>query len=89
MTDIALNTLVQAANKIIGSKRGSQYKGVSMNGKKYQVITFHQSIRCYVGCFQVEEEAAMISDICSIQNKGLRARTNFFYSKATTLAILL
>ena len=60
-----------------------------MNGSKYQVITFHQKVRYYLGSFFNEIVAAIMLDFWQIQMHGLAGKTNFRYNKAMVIAILL
>jgi hypothetical protein len=45
--------------------------------------------KLYMGSAMKIENAAMLYDITLVQAKGLRARTNFRYTRAHVLAILL
>ena len=56
-----------AQSKIISTNnRSSKFRGVSMNGKKFQVITFNSGVRYYLGTFEDETLAAIIFDIWQI-----------------------
>jgi hypothetical protein len=63
------------------SKRGSRYRGVSRNGKKWQVQLLGNLRKRYIGSIGSEEAAARIYDHYAIINHGLRAKTNFQYTK--------
>lgn len=66
--------------KIRKRKRGSKYRGVSKNGRKWQVLMmFHRSM-FYIGTYSSEELAARVYDILAIKNKGVKAITNFSYN---------
>ena len=60
-------------------KRNSIYRGVSKNGKNWQVIIYSKNGKGYIGMFKTQEIAARIYDIISIKNKGIKAKTNFEY----------
>ena len=62
------------------NKRSSQYRGVSRNGKQWQVLMMANRNKSYIGTFSSEELAARIYDIISIKNKGIKAKTNFQYN---------
>ena len=62
------------------SKRSSSYKGVSKNGKKWQVLLNSNRKKFYLGCYYSEKTAAKIYDYATINLKGKNAKTNFFYN---------
>ena len=59
--------------------RKSMYRGVTKNGKKYQVIISYKKNIRYYGVYPTDEIAARAYDIISIKNKGIKASTNFKY----------
>ena len=59
--------------------RKSMYRGVTKNGKKYQVIISFKRNSRYYGVYPTDEIAARAYDIISIKNKGIKASTNFKY----------
>ena len=59
--------------------RKSIYRGVTKNGKKYQVILSYKRNNKYYGVYPTGEIAARAYDIISIKNKGIKAKTNFKY----------
>ena len=59
--------------------RKSMYRGVTKNGKKYQVIISYKKNSKYYGVYPTDEIAARAYDIISIKNKGIKACTNFKY----------
>lgn len=67
-------------NFVIRKKRSSKYRGVSKNGSNWQVLIIINNKNYYIGSYSSEELAARIYDILSIKNRGIRARTNFFYN---------
>ena len=62
------------------NKRSSQYRGVSKNGNKWQVLMAINNNKYYIGSYPSEELAARIYDILVIKNRGVKARTNFIYN---------
>ena len=68
--------------------RGSKYRGVTQNGGKWQVLFTIDQEYIYLCCSSKERYAASLYDISMIQAKGMKAITNFNYSKAHLLAIL-
>ena len=84
------------------SGRHSVYRGVSKNGKKWQVMIMGKSARpclisylslgmkCkeYCGAIMSELHAAMMYDKLAIMSHGLAAKTNFNYTKRDTLQII-
>ena len=60
--------------------RGSNYRGVSKNGKKWQVMIKGFSRKRYIGGIPSELSAARTHDIHTILTKGLNAKTNFNYT---------
>ena len=63
------------------SVKNSTYRGVSKNGKKYQVFIRNNNINYYLGVFQSEESAAFIYDYFALLLHGRKALTNFNYNK--------
>jgi len=68
--------------------RGSKYRGVSKNKKKWQILLSLSSLKQYIGGFLDEEDAAYQYDRKSIMIFGLKAKTNFSYTKNQILRIL-
>lgn len=68
--------------------RGSRFWGVSKNKSKWQVMITLNHYKEYKGGFESEEEAARMYDKKSICTFGLKAKTNFDYSKREVLEIL-
>jgi hypothetical protein len=60
-------------------KRSSLYRGVSKNGKNWQVIISSNNSKGYIGNYKTQEIAARIYDIASIKKRGIKAKTNFKY----------
>lgn len=67
--------------QISKSDRGSQFRGVSRNGKKWQVQLLGNMRKRYIGSIGSEHSAARIYDHYAIMTHGLRAKTNFSYTK--------
>ena len=70
------------------TKRRSGYRGVSRNGASWQVLMMINNVKTYIGCYDSEEEGALVYDIVSILFKQKKARTNLSYSKAKLLNLL-
>ena len=62
-------------------KRSSKCRGVSKNGNQWQVLIMVNKSKTYIGTYSSESIAARIYDIIAIKNRGIKARTNFVYSK--------
>jgi hypothetical protein len=62
-------------------KRRSKYRGVSKNGNKWQVMMVLNKTKSYIGSYTSEEIAGRIYDILAIKYRGIKARTNFKYTK--------
>ena len=74
--------------KELKSQRGSTYRGVSRNGQKWQVQLLGNLKKHYIGSICKETKAARIYDAYAILAHGLKAKTNFSYSKGQLLKIL-
>mmetsp|Transcript_33484 Transcript_33484/g.38446 ORF Transcript_33484/g.38446 Transcript_33484/m.38446 type:complete len:156 (+) Transcript_33484:318-785(+) len=70
------------------TKRRSGYRGVSRNGASWQVLMMINNVKTYIGCYDTEEEGALVYDIVSILFKQRKARTNLSYSKAKLLKLM-
>ena len=57
--------------------RGSKYRGVSKNGKTWQVLIMINRNKNYIGNFQSEEEAAKAYDEYAMKFHKNKARLNF------------
>lgn len=68
--------------------RGSKYRGVSRNGKLWQVLIMIKNKKRYVGSYTNELEAAKAYDFTSIQYHGIKALTNFDYKKSQVVQIM-
>ena len=69
-------------------QRSSKFRGVSKNGKNWQVLIMIKQKKRYIGNFSNEEEAARIYDKIAIQFHGSKAKTNFQYSEDEINSIL-
>lgn len=74
--------------KIRKSNRYSRFRGVSMNGKKWQVMIMGPSKKKYFGAISCERDAAILYDKLSILTNGLAAKTNFNYRKSDLVKML-
>ena len=77
------------SKKSTGINRSSKFRGVSLNGEKFQVITYNSKKIDYLGSFHDEKLAAVIFDIWQIQMYDLKGKTNFQYTKSMVMAIFL
>lgn len=68
--------------------RGSLYRGVSRNGKSWQVLIMIDSEKIYLCTTDNPHMAAKLYDYVIIQAKGLSSKLNFSYTKSELLAIL-
>ena len=85
--------VIQSSQKINHGKfhphyRGSIYRGVSRNGKSWQVLIMIDSEKVYLVSTDDPQQAALLYDIVVIQAKGLNAKVNFSYTKEELLGIL-
>ena len=76
------------SQKIRKSNRNSRYRGVSLNGKKWQVMIMGPARKKYFGGIATEREAAYFYDKLSIVSNGLAAKTNFNYRKLDLCKIM-
>ena len=74
--------------KIRKSNRYSRYRGVSLNGKKWQVMIMGPTKKKYFGAISSEWDAAVLYDKLSILTNGLAAKTNFNYRKCDLVEIM-
>ena len=68
--------------------RGSIFRGVSKNKGKWQMMIMTGLNKLYLGAIESEEEAARIYDKYAILHQGMKAKTNFTYTKYDILDIL-
>ena len=68
--------------------RGSKYRGVSKNGSQWQVLIMVKKKKRYLGSFSNEEEAARAYDKVALQHHGIKAKTNYDYTKEEVAAIM-
>ena len=61
--------------------RGSRFRGVSKNGSQWQVLIMVKKKKRYLGSFSNEEEAARAYDKVALQHHGIKAKTNYDYTK--------
>lgn len=70
------------------NSRASVYRGVSKNGRQWQIQSGNTVNKRYYGSCATEMEAARLYDEKSILLHGLKAKTNFNYSKTELEGIL-
>lgn len=63
------------------SVRRSNFRGVSKNGNQWQAMFMFEMRKEYLGTFQTELQAARTYDKVHILVHGIKARTNFSYTK--------
>ncbi|TNV83479.1 hypothetical protein FGO68_gene3610 [Halteria grandinella] len=69
--------------------RGSQFRGISKNGgSSWQVLVMVNREKKYLGSMPNEEGAARLYDRVVIQQQGLKAKTNFSYTRDDLAQIL-
>lgn len=68
--------------------RGSIFRGVSVNGDKWQVFVILNNKKYYVGQMLCEKTAAMLYDMVMMIHFGLITKTNFVYDKYQVDTIL-
>lgn len=76
------------STKLRKSNRHSRFRGVSLNGKKWQVMIMGIQSKKYFGAINTEREAAIFYDKLSILTNGLAAKTNFNYRKCDLQKIM-
>ena len=71
--------------------RGTNLRGISKNGRcNWQILSMKEDqSKSYLGTVDNILKAAILYDISSIQTKGMRAKTNFCYSKREIYCVLL
>mmetsp|Transcript_10300 Transcript_10300/g.10163 ORF Transcript_10300/g.10163 Transcript_10300/m.10163 type:complete len:82 (+) Transcript_10300:633-878(+) len=62
--------------------RGSNYRGVSANGKSWQVFIVIGGKKSYAGSESTQEKAAALYDKLAIIFHGIKAKPNFSYNKS-------
>jgi len=68
--------------------RSSKFRGVSLNGKKWQTLVMGPNKNAYRGRHSQEVDAAKDYDRHSILRQGLCAKTNFDYTASQLLEII-
>jgi hypothetical protein len=61
--------------------RGSRFRGISRNGNGWQILVMMKQKKMYLGSLRDEEQAAKFYDRVAIQYQGIKAKTNYSYSK--------
>jgi len=75
-------------DQTLRKSRGSIYRGVSRNGNQWQVLIMVNKKKRYVGSYDTEEQASRTYDKVCIQNHGIKAKTNHFYTEEEIKQIL-
>ena len=57
------------------------FRGLSKNGKSWQVLIMIEKRKTYIGTYSSEEEAARVYDKYSILINRISAKPNFAYTK--------
>ena len=70
------------------SYRGTLFRGISKNGKFWQILTMIENQKWYICSCIDPYEGATLYDITVIQHKCLQAKVNFDYDALHLLAIL-
>ena len=70
------------------SSKRSNYIGVTKNGPNWQSLISINRRKTYIGTYITQDEAARAFDIYSLLLHGLKASTNFPYTKAEILSAL-
>ena len=73
---------------IKSQKPKSLYRGLSKNGKNWQVLIMSEKRKTYIGTYGSEKEAAKTYDKYSILINGISAKPNFSYTKEEVENIL-
>lgn len=68
--------------------RGSEFRGVSINGGKWQVFFIVKNKKYYVGQVKSELEAAKLYDKLSILHNGSEGKSNFEYNASEVRTVL-
>ena len=69
-------------------KTWSKYIGVTRNGNKWQSLISVNKRKTYIGSYDTERECAVAFDFHCILVHGLKARTNFSYTKGDLVSML-
>ncbi|CAI2360436.1 unnamed protein product [Moneuplotes crassus] len=72
----------------VSKYRGSIFRGVSMNGYKWQVFFTNKNKKQYIGVVQTKEQAASLYDIFEILHHGMKSKTNYSYTRDQLAEIL-
>jgi len=78
--DLVFTAKVKYPKTEMGQKhfRGSEYRGVSANGKSWQVFIVISKDKCYAGCRAISTDAGRLYDILSITFHGLKVSFHIF-----------
>ena len=84
-----LNNIASQNTSNVAMYRGTAFRGVSRNGKEsWQILTMIQGGKAYLATVDNIFYAAILYDMLSIQTKGIKAKSNFNYTKRELLALM-
>lgn len=76
------------SKRVFKKDRTSQYRGVSKNKAKWQVMIMGNFKKMYFGAIENERDAALFYDKLAIVSHGVKAKTNFNYTRGDIISIL-
>ncbi len=76
------------ADNQISMSLSSWFRGVSLNGKKWQVMVMGNNCKFFSGSIPYERLAARIYDRFALQHFGLRSKVNLSYTRSQLLHII-
>lgn len=81
---------MNSKSKNIQNFRGTNYRGITKNFvSSWQIFMQFKGKKHYIATVDNIDYAAILFDLCSLQSKGMQVKTNFNYTKAELLALLL
>ena len=87
--EVVIHAKKKAAPRNLNSFRRSKYIGVFRNGANWQALICINKAKTYIGTYSSEHEAAQAFDFHSIALNGLMAGTNFDYTKAQIMEMIM
>jgi hypothetical protein len=79
----------RSADESLGKYKGIHLRGVSKNGRcNWQILSQNENTKTYLGTVDNILKAAILYDILSIQAKGLKAKTNFSYTRTELNSVM-
>jgi len=89
MNDIFIQCQKVTEEPKLNHKRKSRYTGVVKNSQtSWLSAIIFSGKRYFLGSFSNEQDAAKVYDVAQIQCNGIKARTNFSYTKGEIIAML-